>query len=67
MRTTVTFAANPRSFDWQSGLKTKTYTAEPFPPVAWLRVPSGDGSVRKWFEGVHLTWAIKHAADTDES
>jgi hypothetical protein len=67
MRTTVTFAANPRSFDWQSGFKTKTYTAEPFPPVAWVRVPSGEGSVRKWFEGVHLTWAIKHAADADES
>ena len=67
MPTTVTFAANPRSFDWQSGFKTKTYTAEPFPPVAWLRVPSGEGSVRKWFEGVHLTWAIKHAADADES
>jgi hypothetical protein len=67
MRTTVTFAAKPRSFDWQLGFKTKTHTAEPLPPVAWLRVPSADGPVRKWFEGVHLTWAIKRAADTEES
>jgi hypothetical protein len=44
MRTTASFAATPRPFDWQS-VTTTTRTAEPFPPRAWGRVPSGPNPV----------------------
>jgi hypothetical protein len=35
-----TFAAEPRSFDWHFGFNTKTYVAQPFPPIVWQRVPA---------------------------
>ena len=36
MRTT--YAAEPRSFDWHFGFNTKTYVAQPFPPIVWQRI-----------------------------
>ena len=55
MRTT--FAAEPRSFDWHFGFNTKTYVAQPFPPIVWQRI-SATGAI-KWCDGVLLTWATK--------
>jgi hypothetical protein len=57
MRTT--FAAEPRSFDWHFSFNLKSYTAQPFPPVAWRHVPSSGTPVVKWCEAVHLTWITK--------
>lgn len=55
MRTTASFAATPRLPDWQSGLTINTYTAKPFPPVAWRRgVPSDLNPANKWFRS--LLW-----------
>jgi hypothetical protein len=59
MRTTV--AAESRSFDWHSGFNTKTYVAQPFPPIAWERVRASDAI--KWCDGVLLTWASKNGND----
>ena len=59
MRTT--FAAEPRSFKWHLGFHTQTYTAQPFPPIAWERVPVGD--TLKWSDGMLLTWASRHGND----
>jgi len=55
MRTT--FAAEPRFFDWHFGFNTKTYVAQPFPPIAWGCIPAG-GAI-KWCDGILLTWASK--------
>jgi hypothetical protein len=55
MRTT--FAVEPRSFDWHFGFNTKTYVAQPFPPISWQRIPAS-GAI-KWCDGVLLTWASK--------
>jgi len=51
----ITFAAVPRLFDWHSGFKTKTYAAQPSPPVVWHLVPQRDAI--QWCDGVLLTWA----------
>lgn len=59
------FAAEPRTFDWQPGFKTQTYTAQPFPPVAWGQVPSGTPPVVTWCDALHLTWITKDAADAN--
>jgi hypothetical protein len=56
MRTT--FAAEPRSFDWHSGFHTKTYIAQPLPPIGWKRVCVSDAI--KWCDGILLTWASKN-------
>jgi hypothetical protein len=56
MRTTV--AAEPRSFVWHSGFNTKTYVAQPLPPIAWERVRASDAI--KWCDGILLTWASKN-------
>jgi len=50
MRTT--FAAEPPSFHWHLGFNTQTYTAQPFPPIAWEWVPAGD--TLKWWRAAHL-------------
>jgi hypothetical protein len=55
MRTT--FAAKPRFFDWQSGCNTKTYNAQPFPPIEWEHVPVS--TAIKWSEAVHISWVTK--------
>jgi hypothetical protein len=55
MRTT--FAAKPRSCDWHFGFNTKTYVAQPFPPISWQRIPAS-GAI-KWCDGILLTWASK--------
>jgi hypothetical protein len=63
MRTT--FAAEPRSFAWQPGFNTKTYTAQPVPPVAWQQVRSSNAV--KWCEAVHLTWITKQPVEANEA
>ena len=55
MRTT--FAAEPRACDWHFGFNTKTYVAQPFPPISWQRI-AASGAV-KWCDGVLLTWVSK--------
>jgi hypothetical protein len=55
MRTTS--AAEPHSFAWQPGLHLKTYSAQPFPAIAWKQVPSSNAV--KWCEAVYLTWIVK--------
>jgi hypothetical protein len=54
MRTTASFAATPQLLpDWQAGLTINTYTAKPFPLVAWRRdVPSGPNPANKWFRSL---------------
>jgi hypothetical protein len=55
MRTT--FAAEPRACDWHFGFNTKTYVAQPFPPISWQRIAAS--SAIKWCDGVLLTWVSK--------
>jgi hypothetical protein len=60
MRTT--FAAVPRTFDWQPGFKTQTYAAKPFPPVTWRQVHASSQHAVIWCEAVHLTWMTTNGA-----
>ncbi|HZP08914.1 hypothetical protein [Methyloceanibacter sp.] len=63
MRTT--FAAEPRSCAWQPGLHLKTYSAQPFPAIAWTQVPSSNAV--KWCEAVYLTWIVKDESDAKDA
>ena len=66
MRTTASIAALPRHVHWQAAFNTKSYAAQPSPPVVWRQVPACDAQAQKWSDGVFLTWAAekKPAAET---
>ena len=49
MRTTASIAALPRDMHWQAALTTKSYTAQPSPPVVWrVRLRRAGAEMVRW-------------------
>jgi hypothetical protein len=67
MRTTASIAALPRHVHWQAAFSTKSYAAQPSPPVVWRQVPACDARAQKWSDGVFLTWVAERPAPETKS
>ena len=59
MRTTASIAASPPLMHWQAAFTTKSYAAQPSPPVVWRQVPACGAQAQKWSDGVLLTCAAE--------